>query len=162
MPIFDTLATLARGPRCRCLRFVVATWLMTQGIAQAETPVVPQLEVEGDGAAGHTRVSWSADADATAYELQRASAADFSDGKTYYEGEHTASVLSGLLDGTLYFRVRSHYADRAPGPWSEVKSFEVKHHERAVAFAFFFAGALIFAATVGFLWIFSRRVPTDD
>lgn len=157
MPIPDRVASLARG----CCLFLLVAWALAGAAAQARpTPLI--LSTEGDSGAGHVRVSWTADEGAVGYELQRATHADFRDGYTLYRGQHTASVLSGLLDGTLYFRVRARFADAMDGPWSEVVSFEVHHHGRDMALAFFLAGACIFAVTLGFLWFFSRRVATDD
>lgn len=158
MPITDRVTSLAGG--CCGFLFLVGLWCGGVSRARAE-PSAPSLSVEGDSGAGHVRVSWSAEDDATGYELQRAAREDFSDARVHYRGQHTASVLSGLLDGRLYFRVRARSAD-GEGPWSEAASFEVRHHPRDMALSFFFAGALIFVMTAGFLWFFSRRVKVDD
>lgn len=119
----------------------------------------PKLTVEGDPGAGHLRLAWDVDAPAQS-ELQMAENPAFDGAMVRYRGNHTASVLSGLRDGQRYFRVRTH-RDGQTSAWSNVVSFTVKHHERGFALLLLGAGALVFAATLGFLIVFSRKHQHD-
>jgi len=66
-------------------------------------------------------VSWTADANATSYELQEAHQADFSDGQISNAGTATSLTLTKTPSpqNVYYYRVRSRIGDTV-GPWSNV------------------------------------------
>jgi len=66
---------------------------------------------------------------------------------TRYEGPDRASVLTGLAEGTYYFRVRQ-VNDGRPGPWSEPLPVEVEFMSRARVCALLGAGFLVTAMSL--------------
>lgn len=69
-----------------------------------------------------------------------------------YEGTQHSSFVSGLEDGTYYYRVRARHPDeRAWGPWSAVARVEVRHHGLGLALGLMGLGALVFLTTAAFL-----------
>ncbi len=66
-------------------------------------------------------VSWTADSNATSYELQEAHQADFSDGQINNVGTATSLTLTKTPspENVYYYRVRSRIGDTV-GPWSNV------------------------------------------
>jgi hypothetical protein len=81
------------------------------------------------------------------FRLERATSADFGDAAPVYEGAQTASVLSGLADGTYWFRVRQEDRETYSAP----VMFQVRHHRLDVALGLFAAGAVVFALTAGLI-----------
>lgn len=119
--------------------FVLALLGGWSGVA-AQPPI--ELEAStGLSDTGHYRVSWSADEDAEV-TVQEASTADFSDARTIYRGADRATVLSGRLDGTYFYRARAE-----DGPWTAPLAVEVRHHSLTTAFAYLGVGAVVFLAT---------------
>lgn len=84
--------------------------------------------------------------------LQEATTADFSDADTIYEGVDEATVISGKLDGTYYYRIRA-----GEGPWGEPLEVTVRHHSLAQAFSFLALGAVVFLATAALIISGHRR-----
>lgn len=123
--------------------------------AQAALPV-PQLDSgQTTATAGYFALSWQLPDAATplAVELQQAQRPDFAQAQTLYQGSDTASLRSGLADGTYHYRVRALAADGTPGAWSTPVSVEVAHHPLSRALAFFALGAVVFIGTLGLiLW----------
>jgi hypothetical protein len=126
----------------------------------------PTLSVQGDAAAGHVTLQWQAakegeDAAGTEFLLQESSTEDFSDARIRYQGQHHSSVLSGLLNGSYHFRVRSRPADEQPwGAWSAPQVFKVKHHSLPLAFTLFGIGAAVFGLTLAFLLVSARKASS--
>ena len=120
----------------------------------------PSLSVRGDGSAGHATLTWTAlEGDSAAeYMLQESTSADFSEAYTRYQGPHRSSVVSGLLDGTYYFRVRSRQGERHPwSSWSATEHFKVEHHPLPLALTLLGLGALVFGLTLAFLFTSARE-----
>lgn len=124
------------------LRLVVLALLA--GGAAAEPPVVLEASTEVSDT-GHYRLSWSA-GDGVAVTVQESSTADFAHARTIYRGPERATVLSGRLDGTYYYRAR---ADG--GPWTAPLVVEVRHHSLTTAFAYLGVGAVVFLATAALI-----------
>ena len=77
------------------------------------------------------------------FELQQAASADFTHARLIYQGPDKASFVSGLEDGTYYFRVR------APGEaWSDPLTVHVQHQSLKLAFTLFGLGGIVFLLTV--------------
>lgn len=129
----------------------------------AAEPPEPKVEMDGDPRAGHVTLTWGpregADEGVEVYQLEEATREDFADAKTQYRGRHTSSVISGLPNGTFYYRVR--YRRKADGTWSDwsdTRAFTVEHYSRGTAGAFFALGAVVFAVTAGFILRAQREV----
>lgn len=105
----------------------------------------PQLQTDSDLAtAGYFQLSWQGDNNKN-FVLQQSSSTDFSNALTIYHGPDTASLISGLGNGTYYYRIR--YDDQA-NTWSDVTMVKVSHHRLSRAFMFFMLGAIVFIATL--------------
>lgn len=79
------------------------------------------------------------------FTLQTSANPDFSTAtRTIYQGPDSSSVISGLADGTYYYRV----SDSFSGQNSPVLKVEVKHHSISRALIFFGLGTLMFVFTV--------------
>jgi hypothetical protein len=60
-----------------------------------------------------------------------------------YHGPDRASFISGLNNGTYYYRVKSEDSD-----WSKTLVVEVKHHSLRLAMILFAVGGVVFLLTV--------------
>jgi hypothetical protein len=97
---------------------------------------------------GYVKLEWEAETNAI-FELQQALSNTFSDTKRIYLGHDSASFISGLKDGTYYFRVRSN-----GGKWSEKLVVRVKHQSLSLAFLLFNIGAIVFILTA---WVIIKE-----
>ncbi len=93
------------------------------------------------------------------YILQQSSLPDFSHNKTIYRGPDRASFVSGLSEGTHFFRVRAYHPDSSKNKtsWSNSHSIEVSYHSWALTWTLFFMGAFLFIVLVVLLIIGSRK-----
>ena len=108
-------------------------------------------------------LQWQAHEEGSAAEfmLQESAMADFSQARTRYQGPHHSSVLSGLPNGSYYFRVRARQGEGHPwGTWSAPEVFTVKHHPLSLAFILFGLGAAVFGLTLTFLVAAARKEST--
>lgn len=115
---------------------------------QARTALpAPQLSSNTDIAtAGFYRLNWET-AEPGDVQLQEADYPDFHDARLRYEGPDDASVISGMRDGTRYYRARIIDNDQA-SPWSKAVAVTVAHHPLSRAFMFFTLGVVVFVATL--------------
>ena len=108
-----------------------------------------------ESSSGHIRLIWDAAQDTT-FELQQATSQDFADAKRIYKGPDKASFVSGLDDGTYYFRVR------APGgAWSDTQTLRVQHQSLKLAFTLFGIGGVVFLLTVSVVITGTRRTAKN-
>lgn len=140
-------------------------------------PPAPQWDhaLELGAEAGYVQLRWlppeNEDSVDWVYELQEGRRPEFSTGDRHYEGHHTSSFVSGLENGTFYFRVRVRHPDAGAAPearksdawsaWSQTVRVEVVHHPRELALALMGLGALVFVATAAFL-IAHRNDPLES
>lgn len=104
------------------------------------TSAQPLLKTNTDlSTAGYFQLNWDSPESGTNYQLQQASDPSFSSYKPIYEGDNTASVLSGLSDGFYHFRVLDEQ-----GVASNIVTVRVQHHSLEKAIAFFSLGAVMF------------------
>ena len=89
---------------------------------------------------GAQLLKWSGGA--AEFEVQQASDASFADAQVIYTGAMPSAHVSGLRDGTYYFRVRSQDA----GAWSEAATLEVSHHPMTLVWPLLTLGGLVFVA----------------
>ncbi|QEC51123.1 hypothetical protein EDD80_101409 [Anseongella ginsenosidimutans] len=94
--------------------------------------------------AGHIKLEWQPPAAARIFEVQQAGGESFSEAKTIYQGPDRATFISGLENGTYYFRVREQGQD-----WSNVLKLEVIHHSLTLTYVLLGLGGLVFLCTAG-------------
>lgn len=105
-----------------------------------------RLYSSGDGVshAGHIKLEWQPAAAARLFEVQQAADESFGEVKTIYNGPDRATFVSGLKNGTYYFRVRGQGQD-----WSNVQKLEVIHHSLTLTYVLLGLGGLVFLSTAG-------------
>lgn len=147
-------------PVARRLRAFVLLFLSTLAApAIADVPPAPQWDHDETlhSAEGYVQLRWTVeveDPDAHwIYQLQEGQLPVFADTDTRYDGAQTSSFVSGLEDGTTYFRVRARPADEpeAWSAWSTTVEVDVKHHDRSFALLLMGIGGFVFLATAAFL-----------
>lgn len=107
------------------------------------------LELQSDTAvatAGYYQLTWQADHDVAAYQIQEATEPDFSNASLLYQGQDLATVVTGRSDGDYYYRARVMDAQGVAGQWSTTTEVKVEHHPLTRAFGFFTVGAVVFIA----------------
>lgn len=158
--------SLCRAPAKHAIG-LIATLLLTFAHAPPLTaadqgglnqgPVLPRPVMENDSInlaqSGSIKLIWrSTGEDETApaadFELQEATTKEFTDAHTYYHGPDLATYISGLPEGTYYYRVRLHAEDGSTSEWSKPIMVEVEHHSLSLAWFLFAVGGIVFALTV--------------
>lgn len=112
------------------------------------------LPLEQASSSGHIKLIWAPETELPQsgfdYQLQKSSAADFNQNTIIYTGDDLATYMSGLADGTYYFRLR-HVEEKttAPAsPWSDTLILNVEHHSLTMALWLFVLGFFVFGAIV--------------
>lgn len=102
---------------------------------------------------GVVKLEWSVNAQTILenYELQEANTPSFTQPKKRYKGEDTGTFISGLMDGTYYYRVR-----KTDGDWSNTVSVQIKHHSLTLAINLLILGAIVFLITTAVI-LFSLK-----
>jgi len=143
----------------------VATWVLPAASASSRLDRdPPRLEVDSVGTTeGHVQLVWDrAPEEGLEYELQEAGSEDFGDALVRYRGPQMRSFVSGLLEGTWYFRLRS----REPGgdwsAWSEPVEVVIEPHDLNLAWTLFGVGAFLVTSIVGFLFVADWRVRASE
>ncbi|MCB0421817.1 MAG: hypothetical protein KDD61_12530, partial [Bdellovibrionales bacterium] len=65
-----------------------------------------------------------------------------------YDGYDHATFLSGLADGSYFFRVRSKASSIEPQAWSKPTKLDVRHHTLRSAFLLFSIGLVSFVLVI--------------
>lgn len=143
------------------LVLILAFKLSASGLA------APEFEnpTESFTESGYIKLSWTWDADAAAgdtyrFELQQDEQSSFAAPREIYQGQDYATFLSGLKNGTYYYRIRA-ITGASAGEWSAPVLVEVKHHSLSLAFSLFGIGALIFLLTVGIIVQGNRKAAEN-
>lgn len=130
---------------------------------EVEIPV-PQFEGEQSTAsdAGHIKLVWLPGAgfqqsEYMRFELQQARDPAFETARTIYSGPDLASFISGLPNGTYYFRVRALTENNRAGKWSRPATVNVEHQSLKLAFTLFTLGAIVFLATAAMIIVGTRE-----
>ncbi len=100
-------------------------------IVQANPPSAPILSDPGaSSTTGNFSISWSTstDVDGTIshYQLQMSTINDFSTVLQEWNTTSTNQAITGLTDGTYYFRVRALDNEDNPSPWSNQETINVE------------------------------------
>ncbi len=115
--------------------------------------------------AGHTRLAWQtagANGNSQApitYEVQQASTPGFEHAKLLYRGPDVATFVSGLPNGTYYYRVRS-AGPTINGPWSATVQLTVQHHSLQLTYLLMALGGTVFLMTVALIIRGSKQQPS--
>lgn len=83
------------------------------------------------------------------WELQQATMPDFADAVTRYSGPDHGSVITGLAEGTYYFRVREMGGGGGSGAWSMPLEVRVEFFSTPLVVTMLFVGFAVVAVTVG-------------
>ena len=155
------LAALVLCATCACLALVAGAPTDTS----AAVPAAPQWDhaLALNSSDGYVQLRWTVAEDSVlwVYQLQEGRRPVFADTDTRYEGPQHSSFVSGLEDGTNYFRVRARHPGH-PDSWSEwspTLEVEVLHHSRGFALTLMAIGGFVFLSTAAFL-IAHRNDPT--
>ena len=92
-----------------------------------------QFTMESDvvqSSSGYLKLEWTGSAQLKT-EVQQSETLDFYDAKLIYAGRDKARFISGLTDGTYYYRVRV-----AEGSWPDILTVEVEHQSLGLALVF--------------------------
>lgn len=119
------------------------------------SPLCAQIQLDSNtnmATAGYFQLTWSGDPQQAPYVLQQSITPSFSKHITLYQGADTASLQSGLSDGTYHYRVLG-----SQGVVSNSVQVEVKHHALKKAFSFFALGAVMFLILLVVLITASRK-----
>ena len=104
--------------------------------------------------AGNYQLSWNSSQSNASFELQESTKTNFADAKTLYQGQDTASFISGRRNGSYFYRVRT----SEDQTWSDSVLVTVKHHSLTKAFGFFFIGLFVFTCTLLFIIFGNKRL----
>lgn len=105
---------------------------------------VVRLEANPIPESGRVEFSWPNPGSAEVV-LQQAADADFESPVIRYEGKDSASVITGLPEGTHYFRVGTSGSDT----WSDAVEIEVAFVSRGRLYLLLGLGGIVVLATVG-------------
>ena len=131
--------------------------------APAEPPLF-DIDSTNHTNSGSVKLSWHSQSAAPSaanveFELQRATNRSFSDAHTYYRGPDLATYVSGLANGSYYYRIREIRNTGQYSVWSTPVEVIVEHHSLNLAFTLFGLGAVVFILT---LVIVLKGAPTRE
>jgi len=97
------------------------------------------------------------DGDRSTYVVQQARSEDFADAEVRYRGGQSATYLTGLAEGSYYYRVKVEGGD-----WSEPLRVEVEFIERGRLFLLLGIGFTVVAVTVAGIVTGSLRSRSES
>lgn len=103
---------------------------------------------------GYFQLSWQG---GQHYVVQQAETENFSHVKTIYQGEDTATSMTGLPDNSYYYRVGTKPASDAAMTWSKPIRVVVAHHSLSRALLFFAMGASVFIAVLVAIYLGNKK-----
>jgi len=112
---------------------------------------------------GYLRLAWQPDTTLAEgrfwdYELQVDSLERFSQPKLVYAGSDLATFVSGLPNGTYFYRIRAKHPETgAEGPWSKVFVLTVDHHSLTLALSLAALGGVVFLVTMVVVLMGARK-----
>lgn len=101
---------------------------------------------------GHIKLEWQPAAASSVFEVQQATDESFREARAIYRGPDRATFISGLKNGTYYFRVRAEDSD-----WSNVLKLEVTHHSLSLTYILMGLGSIVFLCTAGMVIYGARK-----
>ncbi len=101
--------------------------------------------------------------DSLEFELQEGETPNFEETLVRYKGPDRASYISGLENGTFFFRVRAINTEtNQVSNWSEPAVAIVEHHSLSFALFLFCIGAIVFLLTVSVIIHGTMTVTKED
>lgn len=128
------------------LALTVVMFLCGVGIGQTE-PVKFMHDKLLESEDGYIQLSWN-NAGERSVELQQARQPSFAEATTLYQGKNRSIMLSGLPNGTYFFRIRA-----STDMWSDTVTLQVSHYPIAQALILFVLGVLVFLSAA---WVVIR------
>lgn len=123
------------------------------------TDGAPQLTLSSSNPnQGVLKLEWSLSDETRSeklFELQQATDAGFKTARSIYQGVGAGTFISGLEDGTYYYRVRVE-----EGSWSAPLSIEIKHHSLKLAIFLMAIGAAVFLITLLMILRASKKIQS--
>lgn len=162
--LFRCLPAVVRATLPRmCLVAMLAGLLTLPGGAALAQDRVPRITIHDGGAsAGYLRLEWRWEGEGEGvqpvYDIEMARRESFGNPRRVYRGPDEATFLSGLADGTYYFRGRVWLRGEPVTAWSGPVRAEIEHHPVGRALGLFALGGGVFAATVALILFGRRRV----
>ncbi len=155
-------------PEYTRFRFSVCSFLMgliisagTSVSAQVPVPVFekPDVITSQDG---HAQLAWTLAREKEQlwqFELVYAEDSAFSHPINLYQGPDLARYLSGMPNGSRYYRIRAiHPETNQRSEWSDPVEVRVKHQSLTLALSLAGLGAVVFVLTATVVIVGSRRV----
>ncbi len=148
------MTSLRTGHLLLCCLFALAK---TATGATFNQPDMDRYE-SGDGT---VQLSWKEELDRV-YEVRRSTDPGFADSLPVYEGPDTATIVTGLREGTYYFRIRArHRGEDDYGDWSDpALVVTVRYIDRRLVTILMSAGLVTFLAIVGTIYTGHRRTDS--
>jgi hypothetical protein len=94
---------------------------------------------------GVATLSWDSAGDVV---LQQSASEDFATPTTLYQGPDKGTTITGLNDGTYYYRIGISAGPDTATRWQAPVRLVVEHHSMARAWGFFSLGAVVFLGTL--------------
>ncbi|SMD31837.1 hypothetical protein SAMN04488029_0175 [Reichenbachiella faecimaris] len=117
----------------------ILSWVLSVNSSNIEFSSA-SLDIKSNS--GYIQLEWTS-SDVTNHILEQSIEPNFRHAKTIYQGPDQASFISGLDNGTYYFRVGDQKAN-----WSDTLKLTVAHQPLSLAYTLFGIGFLVFACTV--------------
>ena len=162
MPLNNNCPSPGAGQTHQLLRLlVVAVSLLAIHVpAQAATlfslTVSPQAS--SDGVA---HLTWEVPVNKSV-RVQQSNKEIFQQPITLYHGNDTGTTITGLKDGTYFFRVGTDLKNNDDINWGEPVQLQVAHHSLTRAFTFFAIGVVVFLATTALIVTGSHKLMESD
>ncbi|PTN12866.1 hypothetical protein C8R11_102142 [Nitrosomonas aestuarii] len=131
--------------------FTVALFLPVSSGCTETVKFTNDQYLESD--AGYVLLNWN-NQKRIPVELQQGSKHTFEQATTLYRGSNSSLMLSGLPNGTYYYRIRSQ-----TGTWSDKITLNVTHHSLIKAWLLFVIGAFVFFSIV---WVIIRGAADES
>ncbi len=103
---------------------------------------------------GYFQLSWQG---GQQFVVQQSDTENFSYSKTIYQGEDTATSMTGLSDGNYYYRVGTKNKSDSTINWSKPIRVDVAHHSLSRALLFFAMGASVFIAILVAVYLGNKK-----
>lgn len=98
---------------------------------------------------GTITLSWTPSVQGAIVELEQSPDTDFTSSTIRYEGADPGSVITGLPEGTHFFRIRAIETADRPGPWSDPLKVTVTFMDRGALLLLLSLGGSVVVLTVG-------------
>ena len=148
-------ASLLRQPVRGCIRWLSACMLLWLSPPLAALDLDLQLS-PSHSTDGVAHLTWQTPA-AAPVTLQQGTSPAFREARLLYRGSDSGTTVTGLPNGTYYFRIGADPDGSGAIRWAEPVRLEVSHHSLQRAFAFFALGLAVFLGTLGLVVFGARR-----